>query len=80
MIFEKGRGVAGLPALQWVYSMLAFCRGQGKRRAPAVQTLVGVVDLVDILQDWFGLGQGPRLNQKQDKFHLLMPFKMFTWG
>ena len=38
-IFEKGRGFCRAPALQWVYSILAFCRGQVKRRAPAVQTL-----------------------------------------
>ena len=36
---RKAGGFAGPPALQWVYSILAFCRGQGKRRAPAVQTL-----------------------------------------
>ena len=36
---KKAGGFAGPPALQWVYSILAFCRGQGKRRAPAVQTL-----------------------------------------
>ena len=29
----------GPPPLQWVYSIPAFCRGQVKRRAPAVQTL-----------------------------------------
>ena len=38
-ILKKAGGFAGPPALQWVYSILAFCRGQGKRRAPAVQTL-----------------------------------------
>ena len=37
---KKAGGFAGPPALQWVYSILAFCRGQGKRRAPAVQTLI----------------------------------------
>ena len=36
---KKAGGFAGPPALQWVYSILAFCRGQVKRRAPAVQTL-----------------------------------------
>ena len=49
---KKAGGFAGPPALQWVYSILAFCRGQGKRRAPAVQTLVltllNVADLTSI--------------------------------
>ena len=40
---KKAGGFAGPPALQWVYSILAFCRGQGKRRAPAVQTLPEIV-------------------------------------
>ena len=39
---RKAGGFAGPPALQWVYSILAFGRGQGKRRAPAVQTLFGM--------------------------------------
>ena len=39
----------GPPPLQWVYSIPAFCRGQVKRRAPAVQTLVGVVVVVGVV-------------------------------
>ena len=38
--FLKTQGVLqGPPPLQWVYSIPAFCRGQGRCRAPAVQTL-----------------------------------------
>ena len=39
-IFHLQGVLQGPPPLQWVYSIPAFCRGQGRCRAPAVQTLI----------------------------------------
>ena len=46
-IFHLQGVLQGPPPLQWVYSIPAFCRGQGRCRAPAVQTLYSLDATVD---------------------------------
>ena len=86
-VFLKMQGVLqGPPPLQWVYSIPAFCRGQVKRRDPAVQTL-------KVLRHGYKNSQNQSfLRQKRAKFagclhdkdHINLPcntiFVVFIWS
>ena len=48
-IYHFQGDLQGSSPLQWVYSIPAFCRGQVKRRAPAVQTLGRKQDIHTLL-------------------------------